>query len=178
MNPTTASMPAPRTVNNVAAPQSSPPTAPAVQAPPDTSPVAAGPNIVSNIPVHAPQAPAPISEDTELDKIMHDVGREMKKEDKKPPKHGLLSFLHHEPKPLVKVNNQAASPAPAVPQPTPLPIPAAATAAPAAAVQPAVTPVAAVQAKPAADRHIPFFVIFVALCITGFLIAAAIAAYR
>lgn len=181
MNPQSAALPAaPKMVNDVAKPVQAAPPAPAPAAPAASSPVNSGPSIVSNIPVHAPQAAAPANEDEELDKIMHDVGQELKKEEKKPEHHGLLGFLHHDPKPLVKVNNQATMvPAAApVPAPMPMPAPAAAEVVPAAPVAlPAGLPRAAAT-KPTAQRHIPFFVIFVVLCVTGFLIAAAIAAYR
>lgn len=203
MNPTTASMPAPvesavptrnsgystgpaapRVVNDVvapAAPQAAPaPPVPAQAAPAAETSTMPAPNIVTNIPVHAPQAPvAQASEDTELDQIMHEVGQELKKEPAKPQKHGLLGFVHHEPKPLVKVNNQPPKPA-APPQPAvaaaPLssePAPAAVQAAVAAQPQPLAAP-----ATPKTQRHVPVFVIFVTLCVAGFLVAAAITAYR
>jgi hypothetical protein len=137
MNPQSATLPA--------APAMAP--APAAPAPPAASSqaVQTGPSMVTNIPVHAQQAaPAPANDDAELDKIMQDVGHELKKEDKKPEHHGMLGFLHHDPKPLVKVNNQAANGvalSPAVPLPAPV-------------------------------------AVFVAVCVTGFLVAAAIAAFR
>lgn len=177
MNPQSTALPAaPRIANDVATP------APAVHA--AAAPTTQGTNMVANIPVHVqkPQAaPAtPANEDDELDQIMHDVGQELKKDDKKLQKHGLLDFLH-KPKPLVK------APAPPVKQqidtaaPAPLPInqpmpqesqPVTTTAIP------QTKPQAPVAAKPKAQRSIPVFVIFVALCVTGFLVAAAIAAYR
>lgn len=186
MNPQSTALPAaPRIVNDVAAPtpvaHTQAPVAPA-QAPVAAAVSAAdtqSTNMVANIPVHVQMvqaAPAaPTNEDDELDQIMHDVGQELKKDDKKPPKHGLLDFLH-QPKPLVKSPlppNQkmtvAASPAPMDTVAAPaLPTPAAAF--PQAQAQAASHP------KP--KRSVPVFVIFVALCVTGFLVAAAIAAYR
>ena len=167
-------------------PQSATMPTPAPMAP-TPAPVSSGPSIVTSIPVHTQQAaPAPPGEDAELDQIMHDVNRELKKEDDKPVNHGLLGFLHHDPKPLVKVNNQPKQPALATPvavQSAPsvaLPV-AVATPAPAAAIpqaQPQLAPQPKAVSKSKAERHIPVFVIFVALCVTGFLIAAAIAAYR
>lgn len=180
MNPQSATMPSPPM-----APATQPPN-PAAAAEPSVA--ASGPSIVTNIPVHTQAQAAPAHEDAELDKIMHDVGQELKKEDKKPEKHGLLGFLHHDPKPLVKVNNHSATPvaaapvavpvqsAPSIPQTVPVAtIPAPATPQAMAAAQPQI---AAGQAKPKTQRHVPVFVIFVALCVTGFLVAAAIAAYK
>lgn len=195
MNPQSATMPAaPRIVNDVAGP--SPVPAPmqssSVAKPPAAAPapvqaadVPSGPNIVTNIPVHAPQAETkPASEDDELDKIMHDVGQELKKTEQKTPHHGLLGFLHHDPKPLVKVNSPAAKPeAPIAPVAAPAvaSIPAAPIATPVAAAQPQVQSAGQTQpqAVPAKTKsHVPFFAIFVAICVTGFLVAAAVAAYQ
>jgi len=147
--------------------------------------------VVDNIPVHAAAAPAAqMNEDDELDRIMQDVGQEMKKEVKKSAKHGFLHLGHKHKKEApfsiqtarlpqaapasppapapVQVLLAAAAPLPAAPAPAaPLPQPAAAA-----------RPAPAVAAKPKAPHHVPVFVIFVACLATGFLIAAAIAAYR
>jgi hypothetical protein len=165
MNPQSATMPAaPHMANDVA----SPAAAPTPAAPVSPAPAAqAATNVVTNIPVHTQQtAAAPANEDAELDKIMQDVGHELKKEDNKPQKHGFLGFSH-KPKPLVKV---AAQP---VRQTAPMPAqqPVQTATAPAVAM-PAAVPKAKIQ------RSIPVFVIFVAFLVTGFLVAAAIAAYR
>jgi hypothetical protein len=148
MNPQSATLPAAPALVNGAASQA-PGTAAA-----DVSGVPAAPSIVTNIPVHTQQTiAAPAGEDAELDKIMQDVGHEMKKEDDKPQHHGFLG-LGHKPKPLVKVASQ-----PIRQQP------------------PAAMPAAALP-KPKTQHSIPVFVIFVAFLVTGFLVAAAVAAYR
>jgi len=49
-------------------------------------------DIVNNIPMHsAGGPPAPAKEDENLDKIMQDVGHELKKDDVKPAKHHFFS---------------------------------------------------------------------------------------
>jgi hypothetical protein len=111
---------------------------------------------------------------------MHEVGQELKKEPAKPQKHGLLGFMHHEPKPLVKVNNQAPKPAAAPPQPAVASAPLPAEPLPVTATQLTNAPQSQPQAaaKPKTQRHVPVFVIFVTVCVAGFLVAAAITAYR
>jgi hypothetical protein len=162
MNPQSATLPAAPALVNGAASQA-PGTAAA-----DVSGVPAAPSIVTNIPVHTQQTiAAPAGEDAELDKIMQDVGHEMKKEDDKPQHHGFLG-LGHKPKPLVKVASQ-----PIRQQP-----PAAMPAAPLPAAVPQAQPQAAALPKPKTQHSIPVFVIFVAFLVTGFLVAAAVAAYR
>ena len=163
MNPASASVPAPpRVVNDVAGP------APAQQAP-------AAPNLVANIPVHAPVSAAPAAnEDDELDKIMQDVGHEMNSEDKKPHKRGLLHF-GHKAKPKTQPPAAAAT-VQAQPLPMPSPQPALPKQAPVSAAQP--QPGARTAAKSTNQRTVPVFAIFVALLVTGFLVAAAVAAYR
>jgi hypothetical protein len=173
MNPQSATMPSPSVA------PATPPHAPSPGA-------SSSPSMVTNIPVHTQQAPVvTASEDHELDKIMHDVGQELKKEDKQPEKHGFLGFGHgHKPKPLVKVTN------PPVNQTalagTVVPVQAVSQAAEPVVITTAASAVAAVPgtqslvqpAKIKTHRSVPVFVIFVALCVTGFLVAAAIAAYR
>jgi hypothetical protein len=172
MNPASASMPAtPRQmVNDVAAP-ARPPAAPA-------SPVPSAPSIVNNIPVHNQAAPAPATnEDAELDMIMHEVGQEIKKEDKKPTKHSFLNFGHKsKPKSAFSAPPVARQPQPVAAMP--VPPPAAAQAQPMSAVPAAQTQAAPATVKAKAKRSVPVFAIFVALLVTGFLTAAAIAAYR
>jgi hypothetical protein len=177
MNPQSAALPAaPGAVNNMATPAPAP-AAPAPAAP--ASNPASAPNIVANIPVHTQQAapapaPHPVNEDDELDRIMHDVGQELKKSDTKPQKHGLLDFIH-KPKPLVKTPTpRAKQQAAAAPIPAPMPVQNLPAAGPAAAV----TQGQAQATKPKTKRSVPVFVIFITLCITGFLIVAAIAAYK
>lgn len=150
---------------------------------------ASAPTIVDNIPVRSPGAePAHSNEDTELDKIMHDVGKELKKDDKKPKKHGFLHF-GRKTKKDAPFTAQVIKQAPATPntQPAPMsvaaaPVPVSQPVAPApqAALHPSVKskPVAAAAVKPKKQTSVPVFVIFVTVLATGFLIAAAIAAYR
>ena len=167
MNPASASMPAaPRTVNDITAP------APAAPAPASPMPAPA-PSLVANIPVHNQAAPvAPANEDAELDKIMHDVGQEMKKEDVKPHKHGLLGFGHKSKTGVVPTARTIGQPPPAA-QPVPMPSlpPQQATANQPPAAQPAI-------AKARNQSSMPVFVIFVAFVVTGFLAVTAFVAYR
>jgi len=170
MNPASASVPAPRMVNDVSGP-----------APAPAAPIAVTTNLVASIPVHnqATQA-APATEDDELDKIMQDVGREMSKDDKKPPKHGLLHFGHNSkatPKPLAPIAT-AVQPAPAEPMATPQTVSLPSPQPPIAAVQPQTQAAPVATAKAKKQSSTPVFAIFVAILVTGFLVAAAIAAYR
>lgn len=175
MNPASVSIPAapPRAVNDLAGPVPQP--QPQAASPP------AATTIVANIPVHNQVAPAaPANEDDELDKIMHDVGQELKKEDKKPHKHGLLDFLH-KPKPIIpgpiKPTHIARPAARTFNQQQPAPLPATPVAV-ASATQPQAAQPAAKAAKPKRQSHIPVFVIFVAFVVTGFLAVAAFVAFR
>jgi hypothetical protein len=176
MNPASASVPAaPPLVNDVAGPP------PAAQARVASMPEAPS-NVVANIPVHTAQAPPVINEDDELDKIMHDVGREMKKEDQKPPSHGLLGFLHKSP--AKPAHMQPVRPAPLTNTPPP------ASAVVSAAGPPVSPPMAAnaayqapptltlAAAKPQSLKSFPAFVLFITFIVTGFLVVAAYAAYR
>jgi len=129
-------------------------------------------NLVTNIPVHDPRSSAnPASEDAELDKIMRDVGHELKKDDQKVKKarHSIFS-RKAKPTPPVAIQPSVAAP-PAAP----------ARAAPVHAAQPAasthpVKPLAAVKSKsgPAA----PVMVIMVTILVTGLLMAAAVYTYK
>jgi hypothetical protein len=122
---------------------------------------------------------------------MQDVGHEMKKEVKKPAKHGFLHLGHkHKKEAPFSIQTarlpQAAPASPPAPAPVQAP-PAAAVPVPAITTMPAAPspqptadakPAPAIAAKPKVPHHVPVFVIFVACLATGFLIAAAIAAYR
>ncbi|MBX4190742.1 hypothetical protein KW794_01505 [Candidatus Saccharibacteria bacterium] len=177
MNPASASIPAsPSQMADNSAPSVA--TAPL---PAPAMPITANPttSVAINIPVHTPQAqPVPVAEDHELDKIMHDVGQQMKKEPQKPKRHG-FSLFHHEPKPLVKAPAQPARQPVPVPEPS-MPVSSAASGAPAPLPQASAHPQVQTAAapKPKTQRSMPIFVIFVTLCVTSFLVVAAIAAYR
>jgi len=113
------------------------------------------PDIVSNIPIKAPSSPLnPIPEDDELDKIMQDVGKDLKKVSQNAHKKHFFEFKHH--------------PAPAKPAAKP-PVQAQ----PAKAPQPK-----AAQQKLQRQCTIPVFTITVTIIVTGFLIAAAYSAYK
>ena len=170
MQPVSAPMPvAPRMVNDVSRPAPARPTA---------VPTAPATNLVANIPVHNPaDQTTPLGEDDELDKIMQDVGREMNKEENKSRKHRFLHFGHKTktvPKPAVPVSATVQSAPAPMPQPQPVAQPQAAAAVP--PLQPQALQAAAT--KPKEQSSAPVFAIFVAILVTGFLIAAAIAAYR
>jgi hypothetical protein len=185
MNPASASAPTvPRpVVNDIGRPVAATVEAPA-QAQMAPAQMAA-PTLVSNIPVHAQDVaatpPPAVNEDIELDQIMRDVSHEVKNIQKK-KKSGMLSFLHREPKPKPA---QAPTAAQGLPIHSPQPMPANLNQMPApAAVPPAQTAQVSQQTQPAApakphkSAQAPIFAILVALLITGFLAAAAIAAYR
>jgi hypothetical protein len=111
---------------------------------------------------------------------MQDVGQQMKKEPKKPAKHHLLNFRHRHKKdaPFSIQTTQLSQAAPAVPSAPPMPVAAPITATPSPQPAALAKPAPAVSTKPKTARQVPVFVIFVACLATGFLIAAAIAAYR
>jgi hypothetical protein len=110
----------------------------------------AAPSLVANIPVKQPGGPIAASpdEEAELDKIMRDVGHELKRDDQKPAKKRFLSFGHR-----VKIQPPAAqSQAPAQPlQPVP---------------------------KPAKPSSVPVLTITLTIIVTGVLITAAFLAYK
>jgi hypothetical protein len=139
-----------------------------------------------------------LSEDEELEQIMRDVGSQLKKEDFERPKRRLFNFGHepkrdvpfsaqvvHHPQQLHKQQPAPGQPKPiahpavaAAPKPRlqPAPQPADAAEAQLAKIQP--HPKASPSVKPKKQASYPVFVLFVAFLVTGFLIVAAIAAYR
>ena len=151
-------------------PNPSPPPAPA----PTPPPTSLTPDIVSNIPVKTPagSGAASFNDEAELDKIMQDVGHELKKEDKKPRQKGRFGFKSKaktEPNlaqpPTLNRFQTASAPAP-VPKTEPQPT-AKASAAP-----------AATKPKPAKTNSAPVLVITFAVIITAALIAAAVYTYK
>jgi hypothetical protein len=121
-----------------------------------------------------------VSEDDELDRIMRDVGHEMMKEEPKQVKHRNFG-LRRQPKREVPFMAQPVRAKP--PQPAPAPVHhAEPKPMPAVRVEPKPIPLAKpqanVKAEPKNQPSMPVFVIFVTILVTGFLIAAAIAAYR
>jgi hypothetical protein len=100
--------------------------------------------------------PEPIKDGDDIDQIMHEVGKELKKDDHKPARHNFFSKKQpvdqHKP----------------VPAQLP-PHPAAANHAP---------PAAPAQPKPKTKSSAPVLVITLTVVVTGILIAAAVAAYK
>jgi len=177
MNPATAAPVMPRPmVNDIAAPQvqTQPVTAAAVP-----QPVAAQnftTNLVTNIPIHNPQQAASVSEDTELDKIMQDVGHELKKEEQH-KKSGHFSIFSRKKKAVVTVKPTLSAAAPAqttAPQPVTVPMAHAVQPAPAAAAQ------AQAKAVPKAKHgsNAPVMTVIVTVVVTGLLMAAAVYSYK
>jgi len=122
-------------------------------------------DVVENIPLHqaAPLAAAPISEAEDIDGIMKDVAKEVKKVDEAPKKHHMFGHKEH-PKPA----GHHTAPVTAAPPPP------AATAGPMPR-QPAPAP----KPRPAEARSsVPVMVIIFTLIITAFLIVAAISTYK
>lgn len=151
MNPTTLAQPVPRMVNDVAGPANPPQTL-------STS-------IVNNIPVHAPAQPLsrPLNEDDELDKIMQDVGQQLKQAERLTPKKRFFHF-RHKAKPISASTPMAA----AQPQPMPATLPAA---------QPAESLKQASKVSPVSASS-PVLPALFTLAVTLVLIAAAIYSYK
>lgn len=146
------------------------------------------PSVVDNIPIHN-QVGMPDShqhDDADLDKIMQDVGHELKKDDKKPAKRNLFgrnkkakaeAKFSAQPQPVMEVHTQPLQqPAPAPP------VPASQTHS-----VPQTQPIKAphgvqknvVKAKPPKQSSKkPVLAILVTVAVTGGLIAAAISAYK
>jgi hypothetical protein len=124
-------------------------------------------DIVENIAVHQAAAPAaaPISEAEDIDVIMKDVSKEVKKVDVQPEKHhwfGTKEHAHPDRHMPVALPTAAAPPLPAA---TTGPMPR----------QPAPAPKPH-QAK--AKSSVPVMVIIFTLIVTAFLIVAAISTYK
>lgn len=156
-----------------------PTPAPAPNPVPPTPSGGSAPNFENNIPVHsqgpAGNIPPPENGEDELDKIMQDVGKELKKDDKKPAKKHLLSFarksnkhsqakFHAQPVPRVKPGAQ----------PTPVPIPQQH-----ALNRPQPKPPAPVAApQPHRGNYSPILVALLTVVVTCSLIALAIFTYK
>lgn len=155
--------PAPRMVNDIT-PQ---PTVPQASATPQTLTT----SIVNDIPVRAPAHPMaqqPLNEDDELDKIMQDVGQQLRQAERHTPKKHMFSLGRSKPKPL------PASSAKPVLTSSPDPAPQA---------QPPAGQVAAAISKPALvatgrSSSAPVLVIMFTIAVTAVLAAAAIYTYR
>jgi hypothetical protein len=140
-------------------------------------------DIVKNIPVHqGASATRPQPGSTEnIDLLMQDVGKALKKDDHAKPKH---HFWDKRPdnqpstfsaQPVPKDVAIAAAPAP-MPAPAPQPVPV-----PAAPVQNQPQPAPAAKTKPAPAKtksSAPVLVIFVTVIVTAGLIFAAYSAYK
>lgn len=153
------------------------------------------PSLVENIPVHTPgQAQHHRDEDAELDKIMQDVGKEMRKDAGPPKKHHFWELNRHHKKEAnfsTQMSIKNAPPAAAVkPRPAPLPrLPAAAAEPPAPSrqAQPAHSRVKAAAQKPSKppkapkppkQNSAPVMVIVLTVLVTAALIAVAYHVYR
>jgi hypothetical protein len=119
-------------------------------------------DIVDNIPLHQATTSEPVSEAENIDGIMKDVSKEVKKVDEAPPKHHLFG---HKEKPKPAGHHSA----PVAPAPAP-PAPAASGPMPRQPAPPA--------PKPKAKSPKPVMVIIFTVIITAFLIIAAISAYK
>lgn len=117
-------------------------------------------DIVENIPLHQ-AAPTPISEAENIDGIMKDVSKEVKKVDEPPKKHHLFA---HKEKPKEAEQKPVPAPAPAPPAPTAGPMPR--------------QPVPPAAPKPKSSKSVPVMVIIFTIIITAFLVVAAISAYK
>jgi len=197
MNPATAvqSMPRPM-VNDIARPaprpiQPAPLAQPALQAQPvlQAQPISAPApapspapaqalttNLVTNIPVHNPHSPAnPANEDTELDKIMRDVGKELKKDDHNVKKghHSLFSRKAKQAAPVaIRPNISAPAAAPIQTAPAQQAAPVAQPAASAHPIKPSAS------TKPKSGSTAPVMVIMMTILVTGLLMAAAVYTYK
>ena len=100
--------------------------------------------------------PEPIKDGDDMDQLMHEVGKELKKDDHKPTKHHFFSRK----KPAGQHK----------------PVPAQPPAHPAAASHP--PPAAQAQPKPKTNSSAPVLVITLTVIVTGILIAAAVAASK
>lgn len=117
-------------------------------------------DIVDNIPLHQ-AAPAPVGEAENIDGIMEDVSKEVKKVDDAPAKHHWFGHKENH-KPAAHPAPATKPPAPAPPAATPGPMPR----------QPAPAP------KPKSKSSVPVMVIIFTLIITAFLVVAAVSAYK
>jgi len=127
-------------------------------------------NLVTNIPIHDPQQSTPAKEDDELDKIMKDVGHELKK-DVPVKKAGHFSLFSRKRRTAAPVSVRPTAAPPSAPvHPVSAP-----TTQPAATSHP-VKPTAAV--KPKQHTTAPVMVIMVTVLVTGLLMAAAVYTYK
>jgi hypothetical protein len=100
--------------------------------------------------------PQPIKDGDDLDQIMHEVGTQLKKDDRKPPKRHLFSR---------KTQASHGKPVPAPPAANPT-------------VGHAPVPAAQAPPKPKTKSSAPVLVITVTIIVTGILIAAAVSASK
>lgn len=133
------------------------------------APGSTGTSIVGSIPLQAPSQLNPAHEDNELDKIMRDVGHELKQADRPHTKKHFSLLGHKNDKPAAPKLAQMVDIKPAAQRAT-------------LARKPAQSAASAVitQAKERHDKvsTAPVGVIFATLIITSFLIAAAVYSYK
>jgi hypothetical protein len=112
--------------------------------------------------MHQATQPAPVSEAENIDGIMKDVSKEVKKVDEAPPKHHL--FGHKEKSEPAEHHSAPVTPAPAPPNPV--------------ATGPMPRQPAPPAPKPKAKNSRPIMVVVFTVIVTAFLIVAAISAYK
>ncbi|HET6863702.1 MAG TPA: hypothetical protein VFH37_00650 [Candidatus Saccharimonadales bacterium] len=131
------------------------------------------PEMVKDIPIAVPGAkPRAGNEDDELDKIMRDVGQDIKQIDKKKPKHHWFGG-QKKSKAEVKFSARPIDPIKPLPSAPPKPQDIAPQPQPAS---PKPTP--AIKAKPAKTSHAPVGIVILAMLVTFGLMAAAYFAYK
>jgi len=142
---------------------------------------------MASIPVHSQgvASASPVNEDEELDKIMHEVGHELKKTEKAPAKHHFHFELKHHKKTEAKFSAQ---PRPvmdvkALPVSAPVARPAA-TAAPVVQAKPPAQARPVAQPKPAKPlkaqktRSAPVMAILMTIIVTAALVGVAVYTYK
>jgi hypothetical protein len=160
-------------MNPINSPNQPPPDVSGPTSSPSPSSDIPPPDLGSKIPVKTqstppspPQPPKPAAADDDLDKIMQDVGQQLKNEDKQPSKKR-RSFFGRKPKNQPEAKLHAQPLPPAVAQPLP-----AAPQARAPLPQPAIQP------TPPKTSSAPVLVITLTIIVTSILIIAAIYAYK
>lgn len=137
-------------------------------------PVAAAPQIVDNIPLRAP-IDRPLGDDEELERIMRDVGQELKASEKKQAKKKFLFFSRKQKTRPDKTISARRIPA-ASGQPA-LSIPASLPPASASQITPAVSNQAGLKLAKKQRSSIPVFVFLLTIVAASALIAMAWSAY-
>jgi hypothetical protein len=177
-NPSLTSATPKRVVNDISAP-------PASMQSQSVASTALTPNIVNNIPMRTPDAAQSLAlnDEEELDKIMNDVGKGMRADDKKPGTRGFLGFKKKSKseatfsaQPIAKVDLKTQTQVHAQPNisQSPKPLPQSMP-----QVKIAAQPIKPTSAPPASKTSTkPILVVCVTIIVTGALITAAFYAYK